>query len=430
MIRAGIQRMVGIGGFLRSGLLVAMATIAAAALPADELPTASPEEVVMSSERLLEIDAAVQRHVDAGTLQGAVTAVARRGKVVHFKAYGLMDVERGRAMQEDAIFRMASSSKPVLGVAAMILIEEGLLHPTDEVAAYLPEFRDMQVAVLDEPADRDVSPRYVAKGKVPDHRLVPAERAITIHHLLTHTSGLASEGLGSAVAVLPEQGPEATLASRVPLYAGMPLDFQPGTRWAYSARVGHDVVARVIEIVSGMPYDEFVRTRIFEPLGMADTHFNLPLEKEARRVVIHGLDAKAKGWDQPTHYVSASGGLSSTAADYLRFEQMLANGGTLFGNRILGPGSVATMARNQVGELFGQKGKQSGWGFGYAVAVLLDPAAAKSGRGPGAFGWAGAFGTTTWTDPELEIAAVLMVQQGSQDVVQDFGNAIRAAIID
>ena len=430
MIRAAIQRMVGIGGFPRSGLLVAMATIAAAALPADELPTASPEEVGMSSERLLEIDAAVQRHVDAGTLQGAVTAVARRGKVVHFKAYGLMDVERGRAMQEDAIFRMASSSKPVLGVAAMILIEEGLLHPTDEVAAYLPEFRDMQVAVLDEPADRDVSPRYVAKVKVPDHRLVPAERAITIHHLLTHTSGLASEGLGSAVAVLPEQDPEATLASRVPLYAGMPLDFQPGTRWAYSARVGHDVVARVIEIVSGMPYDEFVRTRIFEPLGMTDTHFSLPPEKEARRVVIHGLDAKAKGWDQPTRYVSASGGLSSTAADYLRFEQMLANGGTLFGSRILSPRSVAAMARNQVGELFGQNGKQSGWGFGYAVAVLLDPDAAKSGRGRGAFGWGGAFGTTTWTDPELEIAAVLMVQQGSERVVRDFERAIRAAIID
>ena len=430
MIRAAIQRMVGIGGFLRSGLLVAMATIAAAALPADELPTASPEEVGMSSERLLEIDAAVQRHVDAGKLQGAVTAVARRGKVVHFKAYGLMDVERGRAMQEDAIFRMASSSKPVLGVAAMILIEEGLLQPTDEVAAYLPDFMDMQVAVLDEPADRDVSPLYVAKGQVPDHRLVPAERAITIHHLLTHTSGLASEGLGSAVAVLPEQGPEATLASRVPLYAGMHLDFQPGTRWAYSARVGHDVVARVIEIVSGMPYDEFVRTRIFEPLGMTDTHFNLPPEKEARRVVIHGLDAKAKGWDQPTRYVSASGGLSSTPGDYLRFEQMLAHGGTLFGNRILSPRSVAAMARNQVGGFFGQKGKQSGWGFGYAVAVLLDPDAAKSGRGQGAFGWGGAFGTTTWTDPELEISAVLMVQQGSQGVVQDFENAIRAAIID
>jgi CubicO group peptidase (beta-lactamase class C family) len=430
MIRAAIQRMVGIGGCLRNGLLVAMATIAAAALPADEIPTASPEEVGMSSERLLEIDAAVQRHVDAGKLQGAVTAVARRGKVVHFKAYGLMDVERGRAMQEDAIFRMASSSKPVLGVAAMILIEEGLLQPTDEVAAYLPEFRDMQVAVLDEPADRDVSPRYVAKGKVPDHRLVPAERAITIHHLLTHTSGLASEGLGSAVAVLPEQGPEATLASRVPLYAGMPLDFQPGTRWAYSARVGHDVVARVIEIVSGMPYDEFVRTRIFEPLGMADTHFFLPAEKEPRRVVIHGLDAKAKGWGGPSRYASASGGLSSTAEDFLRFEQMLAGGGELFGNRLLSPESVARMASDQVDGLYGRGGKQPGSGFGYAVSVVLDPVAAKSARGKGAFGWGGAFGTVSWTDPANGITAVLMVQQGSKGLASGFESAIRDAILD
>ena len=425
-----LGRRVEIGGFFRAGLLAAIATIGTTALPAEEIPVASPEEVGMSSERLLEIDAAMQRHIDAGKVQGAVTAVARRGKVVHFRAHGLMDVERGRAMQEDAIFRMASSSKPVLGVAAMMLIEEGLLRPTDEVAAYLPEFRDMQVAVLKEPADRDVSPRYVATGKVPEHRLVPAERAITIHHLLTHTSGLASDGLGSAVAVLPEQGAEATLANRVPVYAGMPLDFQPGTRWAYSARVGHDVVARLIEVVSGLPYDEFVRTRILEPLGMTDTHFILPPEKESRRVVIHGLDAKAKGWDEPTRYISASGGLSSTAADYLRFEQMLANGGTLFGKRLLSPRSVATLSRDQVGELFGQNGKQSGWGFGYTVAVLLDPVAAKSGRGRGAFGWGGAFGTTTWTDPELEVTAVLMVQQGSEGVVRDFENAIRAAIID
>ena len=404
--------------------------LAAPALPAEEMPAATPEEVGMSSERLLRIGAAMQRHIDSGEIQGAVTAVARRGKVVHFEAHGLMDVERGRAMQEDAIFRMASSSKPVLGVATMMLIEEGLLHASDEVAAYLPQFGEMQVAVLKEPADRDVSPWFVTGKQPPAHRLVPAQRAITIHHLLTHTSGLDSYGLGSAVAVLPEAGPAATLASRVPLYAEMPLDFQPGTRWGYSPRLGHDVVARVIEIVSGLLYDEFVRTRIFEPLGMTDTHFDLPPEKESRRVVIHGLDAKEKGWDKPSRYVSASGGLSSTAADFLRFEQMLANGGTLFGKRLLRPESVATMSSNQVGELYQGNGKQPGRGFGYAVAVVLDPAAAHSARDRGAFGWGGAFGTTTWTDPELEITAVLMVQQGSERVLRDFEHAIRAAIVD
>ncbi|MDE0026266.1 MAG: serine hydrolase [Spirochaetaceae bacterium] len=421
----------------RSVLLAAVAAIAAAALPAEEIPTAVPEEVGMSGERLRAIDGVMQRRVDSGEIQGAVTALARRGRVVHFEAYGLMDVARGRAMREDAIFRMASSSKPVLAVAAMMLIEEGLLHPDDQVAAYLPEFGAMQVAVLKEPADRDVSPWFVAagkgkgaKGEVPAHRLVPARRAITIHDLLTHTSGIDSSGLGSAVSEWPEPGPEATLASHVPLYAGLLLDFQPGTRWGYSPRVGHDVVARVIEIASRLPYDEFVRARIFEPLGMTDTHFFLPSAKEPRRVVIHGLDAKAKGWDQPSRYVSASGGLSSTARDYLRFEQMLANGGTLFGKRLLSAESVAAMSSNQVGDLYQVNGKQAGRGFGYGVAVVLDPAAANSARGKGAFGWGGAFGTTTWTDPEHEITAVLMVQQGSGRMLHDFEHAIRAAIVD
>ncbi len=416
--------------FRTTVVAVAVAATAWTALPAEEIPVASPEEVGMSSERLLEIDAAVKRHIDAGEIQGAVTVVARRGKVVHFEAYGLMDVDRGLPMEKDSIFRMASSSKPVLGVAAMMMIEEGLFDPADEVAQYLPEFADMQVAVLKEPADEDVSPAFAAPGQAPEHRLVPAKRRITIHDLLTHTSGLGSYGLGTAVAGLPELGPEDTLATRVPQYASMPLDFQPGSQWGYSPRIGHDVVARIVEIVSGTPYDEFLRQRIFEPLGMADTHFFLPPEKEPRRVVIHGLDGKSKGWDKPSRYPSASGGLSSTADDYLRFEQMLANGGELFGNRILSAESVARMTSNQVGDLYGGKGKQPGSGFGYAVSVLLDPVAAKSARGKGSFGWGGAFGTVSWTDPANEITAVLMVQQGSKGMSEDFENVIRAALLD
>ena len=194
--------------------------------------------------------------------------------------------------------------------------------------------------------------------------------------------------------------------------------------------MGHDVDARIIEIVSGLPYDEFVRTRIFEPLGMTDMHFNLPPENECRRVVIHGLDTAAKGWDKPPRYISVSGGLSSTAADFIRFKQMLANGGTLFGNRLLSPRSVATISSNQVAELYQSNGKQSGSGFGYAVAVVQDPAASKSGRGQGVFGWGGAFGTTTWTDPAQEITAALMVKQASERVLHDFESAIREAIVD
>jgi CubicO group peptidase (beta-lactamase class C family) len=171
------------------------------------------------------------------------------------------------------------------------------------------------------------------------------------------------------------------------------------------------VIARIIEIITEMPYEEFLRKRIFEPLGMTDTYFFLPPEKESRRVVIHGAKekgwGKAKGWGLETSYASASGGLSSTAEDYLRFEQMF-----------------------QVGMLFQGKGKQQGVGFGYTVEVLLDPAAAKRARGKGAFGWGGAYGTMSWTDPKNEITAVLLVQQPTKEVGADFEKAIQQAIID
>ena len=422
--------MIDIRGWFKVGFLVMAATITAVALPAGEIPTAKPEDVGMSSEGLAEIDAVIQKYIDAGKIQGAVTVVARRNKVVHFKAQGLMDVKGERPMAKDAIFRMASSSKPVLGVAAMMMIEEGHFKATDEVAKYLPEFKDMKVAVLAEPTDKDVSPQWVTRKEIPEHRLVPAERPITIHDLLTHTAGLGTYGLGIAVAGWPEPGPKDTLETMMPRYAAMPLDFQPGTRWAYSAGIGLDVVARIIEIITEMPYEEFLRKRIFEPLGMTDTYFFLPAEKESRRVVIDGLDGKAKGWGLETHYASASGGLSSTAEDYLRFEQMLLNKGTLFGNRIISPESVATMSSNQVGNLYQGKGKDSGAGFGYTVEVVLDPAAAKSARGKGSFGWGGAFGTSSWTDPTNEITAVLLVQQPTKVVLADFENAIRQAIIE
>ena len=168
---------------------------------AAEIPWAStPEEVGMSAQRLEQINKVMQRHIEDGDIQGAVTAVARRGKLVHFKAHGLMDVEGNRPMLEDSVFIMMSSSKPVLGVAAMIMVEEGLIRPEDPVSMYLPEFADMQVAVLKEPVDENVSPRRVDRDNIPEHRLVPAKREITIHDLLTHTSGLGTGGLGSLVA--------------------------------------------------------------------------------------------------------------------------------------------------------------------------------------------------------------------------------------
>lgn len=398
-----------------------------------KMPVADPESVGMSTAGMSRIDEVMQEHIDAGSIQGSVTIVARRGKVVHFSALGEMDVEKGRAMEPDAIFRMASSTKPVLGVAAMMMIEQGLMSPSDPVSKYIPDFADVKVAVLAEPANADVEvkPKSEGKGEVPEHRLVPVDTPVTIHHLLTHTSGLRSGGLGSLVDPVEQKTNEDTLATYIPKLAKVPLDFQPGTRWSYSSRTGLDVVARIIEIVSETPFDEFLQERIFDPLEMNNTYFNLPSDMESKRVVINGMDLKAKGWGA-TKFFSASGGLSSAAEDYLHFEQMLLNGGELFGNRFLRSESVKLMSSNQVGDLYSTSGNktQSGMGFGYTVGVTLEDDVAGYSRGKGAFGWGGAFGTVSWTDPENELVAVMMLQQPYKGVGSDFEKAIQEAIIE
>lgn len=393
----------------------------------EELPIADPDSVGMSAEGLLNIDSVMQRHIDEGNIQGAVTAIARRGKVVHYKAHGLMDVDAERPMSKDAIFIMMSSTKPILGVAAMMMIEEGLIKPTDAVSKYIPEFSETQVAVLKEPSDENVSPFRVSRRDPPPHRFVPAETPITIHHLLTHTSGLASGGLGTAV--FEGAGQRDSLTSYIPKLGSMPLDFQPGSRWQYSGGTGLDVVARIIEIVSETPFDEFLQTRIFDPLKMTDTHYNVPASKTARRVVIRNRNMIR--FDRETAYFSGSFGLSSTARDFLHFEQMLLNRGELFGNRLLSPKSVEMLSSNQVGDLYrGFAGTANGQGFGYTVAVVLDPAEAGSSRGTGAFGWGGAFGTRSWTDPTEQLVGVLMLQQPHGGAQRDFEIAVRAAIVD
>ncbi len=397
---------------------------------AQDIPWASnAEEVGMSTERLGRINDAIQRHIDAGNIQGAVTAVARHGKLVHFEAHGLMDVPNNRPMQQDNIFIMMSSTKPVLGVAAMMMIEEGLIRPTDPVSKWIPEFADMQVAVLEEPLDENISPIRVDPENIPPHRLIPAAREITVHDLLTHTSGLASGGLGSAISAqrgLRGRGPGRTLATNAPEYGNYILDFQPGSRWQYSAATGLDVVARIVEIESGMPFDQFVKERIFEPLGMNNSWWNVPEEYQDRRVVIVDRDMAPFFDGPPTTYFAGSYGLNSTAEDYIRFEQMLVNGGELFGNRLLSPRTVRMMSSNQSGDLFNRNGQ----GFGYTVAVTLDPIVGNQRRTEGAFGWGGAFGTRSWSDPEEGLTAVLMLQQPYRPAQNDFENAVQQAIIE
>jgi CubicO group peptidase (beta-lactamase class C family) len=399
---------------------------------AQEIPRADrAEEVGMSTERLERINDVIQRHIDAGNIQGAVTVVARRGKLVHFESHGLMDVPNNRPMGDDSIFIMMSSTKPVLGVAAMMLIEEGLIRPTDPVSKWIPEFAEMQVAVLHDPLDRNVSPIRVDPEDIPPYRLVPAAREITVHDLLTHTSGLASGGLGSAISAAGGIRGRDTLATSVPGYGNYILDFQPGSRWQYSAATGLDVVARIIEIESGMPFDQFVKERIFEPLGMNNTWWNVPAEYQDRRVVIVDRDMAPFFDEPPTAYFAGSYGLNSTAGDYLRFEQMLVNGGELFGNRLLSPRTVHMMSSNQVKDLYqGISRRTEGQGFGYTVAVTEDPIVGNQRRSEGAFGWGGAFGTRSWSDPAEQLTAVIMLQQPYGPAQRDFENAVQQAIIE
>lgn len=393
-----------------------------------ELPSGTPEEVGMSTEGLNGIDELMQKFVDDEVIQGAVVGIGRRGKVAYYEAHGFSDQDTRAPMQRDAMFQMASSTKPILGVAAMMMIEEGLFELGDPVEKYIPEFKDIKVAVLKEPADEDISPEWVFKD-IPEHRLVDVHRPLTIHDLLTHTSGLASSGLGSAVAKW-KRGPEEILETWIPQVAAGPLDFQPGTRWAYSGTVGLDVVARIIEIVSGQRFNEFVQKRIFDPLDMKDTCWNLPKEKVSRLVVIRG---DKKSWQKPTGYFSGSYLIISSARDYMRFEQMLVNGGILFGNRLISEESVALMSTNKVGDLYGnvdKGGKTKGVGFGYTVGITIDPLLANSPRGEGAFGWGGAAGTVSWSEPKRELTVVLMVQQPTQEVPDELAKAVSAAITD
>ncbi len=398
-----------------------------------ELPHGSPEDVGMSTERLKEIDDLVQEYINDGRIRGVVIGITRRNKVVYLEAHGVIDDTTKRPMRKDAMFHMASSTKPVLGVAAMMMIEEGLINPEDPVEKYIPEFKGIQVAVAKESAGKDIikskdeSNKKFKKQKVPDHRLVDANRPPTIHDLLTHTAGLYTGGIGSMVSKLERPGESDTLASWIPKVASGPLDFQPGTRWAYSGTVGLDVVARIVEIVSGTPFNEFVQTRIFDPLDMKDTHWNVP-EDKLDRMPVFGND---KGpWIRSDDYFSGSIGLVSTARDYMHFEQMLVNEGTLFGHRLLEPESVAMMSTNQVGNLFNETEKGgSGRGFGYTVGITVDPDKTKDGRTAGAFGWMGAAGTVSWTAPEEELTVVYMVQ-GPTDLPWKIAELVRDAIIE
>jgi CubicO group peptidase (beta-lactamase class C family) len=422
--------------------MVAIALAAATLSLTAAVSTAKPEDVGMSSERLQRINQFVQRYMDAKEITGGVTMVARRGKIAHFEAQGLMDVEAKTPMRKDAIFRMASMSKPVTGVAVLMLVEEGKIRLTDPVSRYIPGFKDLQVAMpkTTTPVGRGAG-RGGAPGQAPAPEIytVPAAREITIRDLMTHTSGLESGGLGSreAARLAPRRGTDS-LATYVPKLAAGPLDFQPGTQWRYSALAGIETLGRIVEIASGQTFDQFLKQRLFDPLGMKDTSFVVPGEKASRLVTLYqrregGLERTGTPeWLNTTTLFSGGGGLYSTAEDYIQFGQMLVNGGSWNGVRILSPRTVDLMASNHVGELYQGEGSGGvhGMGFGLTVELVLDPIQANTRRSAGSFGWYGAFGTQFWVDRKEQLVGLLLIQEPVNAMRRDFENAVMQAIVD
>ena len=424
---------------------VTLISCAALVAAAGGVPTApKAEDVGFSSERLARVHEAVAKHVEQKDVSGAVTLVARRGKIVHFEAQGLADIDGKKPMMKDSIFRLASMSKPITAVAVLMMMEEGKIRLSDRVSTFIPEFKNMKVAVAKGTTDKPVPMPAFGRGgppqAPPEFDLVPAAREITVHDLLTHTSGLMSGGVsGAEHARLVPRGPSDTLANYIPKLAQTPLDFQPGTLWRYSGLYGLDVLARIVEIVSGQPYDQFLQQRLFTPLGMKDTGFAPTPERMARVATVYqrtreGALAPAPNANQLISgtYFSASGGLMSTAEDYLQFCQMLINGGTLNGKRYLGPKTVELMSSNHTGDMVnGQFGRPAhGMGFGLAVQIVLDPVAADLRVSPGTYGWAGAYGTNQNMDPKEKLVSIIMMQGASGPLQRDFENAVQQAIVE
>ena len=398
---------------------------------AEALPSAprsaSPESVGMSSERLQRIDDYFQRFVDDGRIAGAVSLVARRGRVVHHSAVGWRHREAGRPMTTDAIFTLMSMTKPIVSTALMMLFEEGRFRLDDPIADWIPEYADHLVI------ERD-GPRL---------RRVPEARPVTIRHVLTHTSGLTLNPDGAGLSeeetrrVTNDGQPFATLGERVARATGIPGAFHPGDRWRYGSST--DFVAVLVEKISGRGIDEFLRERIFEPLGMHDTFYNVPRGKVDRVAAVYRrIDRgpsellRAPEFREPTTYFPGVAGLNGTSADYFRFAQMIANGGELDGVRLLGRMTVDLMISNHTGdEDIYVRGP--GYGFGLGFGVLVDPTRSFDALSPGSYGWGGAWGTLYWADPVEDLVGLMFIQlagHGPLNIRQRFTNVVTQAVVD
>ena len=386
-----------------------------------DLPFAKAETVGMSSKRLERINAFIKDYIDSSQIAGAVTLVARKGKIVHFESQGWRYKEENQPMEKDVIFSLASMTKPIVSAALMMLWEDGKFMLDDPIAKWLPSY-----------AKKDVLDPLTG-------RRTPA-RPITVRHVLTHTSGLsltpstapapltdspADDHDGDPVpgnrdaqaqaADAAGAGRPKTLMEAIERAAGTPLAFQPGDRWQYGSST--DYVAALVEKISGVTIDEFVRTRIFQPLGMRDTFYNIPREKASKVAAIYRPDKDGRiallrkpEYREPTTYFPGVAGLNGTAADYFRFSQMLLNGGEYNGQRLLGRMTVNMMITNQIGEGKPVYIRGDGYGFGLGFAVLTNPAKAPDALSIGTFTWGGANGTLFWIDPQEDLIGIMMIQ--------------------
>jgi CubicO group peptidase (beta-lactamase class C family) len=388
------------------------------------LPTAAtPEEVGLSSAQLARIEAVTQRHIEAGLVPGAVILVGRRGKIAWTKTMGFRDRAAKDPMRPDSIFRIYSMTKPIVSVAAMMLVEEGRMQINDPVAKYLPEIGQMKVGV-----------ETSEDGKL--HLTDPA-RVMTVQDLLRHTSGLIYGTRGKSL--VNAAYIEAKIGSRdasneefVAKLSKMPLRFSPGERWEYG--VSTDVLGRVVEVVSGKTLGEFLNERIFTPLGMADTGFFVPGEKLSRAAQpwqVPEAPAMTPRFDvaQKPRFESGGGGLTSTMDDYLRFTTMLADGGKFAGERLLGSKTLEFMIADHTGA---RPGRPPGLGFGLGFEVRTSVGDGALPGSLGEYGWAGNAGTLFWIDPKEQLIAIYMVQVSDGDRIMlrnQFRTMLQSAII-
>lgn len=378
----------------------------------------NPADLGMSAEQLAHVDAAMHAYVDKGKLPGVQTLISRRGQLVHHDVYGFADVEAGKRVTPETIYRIYSMTKPITSVGLMMLYERGHFLLENPITRWLPEFADVRVWVggtADAPQTR------------------PAARPITVHDVLTHLSGLTygfhyqnpidemyrADHLGDFTE------PSYDLTEGIGRMAALPLLFDPGTRWNYS--MSTDVCGRLIEVMSGQPLDEYLRDHVLEPLGMHDTAFSAP-ESDLDRcspLYVRGADgalhrmASADTMVQPPKYLAGGGGLVGTAPDYLRFTHMLLGGGALDGVRLLSPRTLSYMTRNHLpdGKLLNELGQSTfseatmaGTGFGLGFAVIEDAAALQNLATEGEISWGGAASTAFWVDPVEELCVVFMTQ--------------------